>query len=43
MPVDSYTELASTLDVRKAKKLPSEDLEKRIYNTIQRQVNGLFG
>jgi uncharacterized metal-binding protein len=43
MSVDSYIELTSALDVRKAKKLPWEDLEKRVYNTIQRQVNGLLG
>ena len=43
MSVDSYIELTSILDVRKVKKLPSEDLEKRVYNTIWRQVNGLLG
>jgi len=43
MSVDSYIELTSTLGVRKLKKLPLEDLEKRVYGTIQNQVNALLG
>jgi len=43
MSVDSYIELTSTLGVRKVKKLPLEDLEERVYKTIQRQVHALLG
>ena len=43
MPVDSYVELTSTLGVKKLKKLPLEDLEKKVYTTIQTQVHELLG
>jgi len=43
MPVDSYIELTSTLGVKKVKKLPLEDLEKKVYITIQSKVNELLG
>jgi len=43
MPVDSYVELTSTLGVKKLKKLPLEDLEKKVYTTIQNQVHELLG
>jgi len=43
MPVDIYVELTSTLGVKKLKKLPSEDLEKIVYTTIQNQVHELLG
>lgn len=43
MPVDSYIELTSTLRVKKSKMLPLKDLEKKVYVTIQSQVNKLLG
>jgi uncharacterized metal-binding protein len=43
MTVDSYIELTSTLRVKKLKKLPLEDLESRVYRTIQQQVSALLG
>jgi len=43
MSVDSYVELTSTLGVKKLKKLPLEDLEKKVYTTIQNQVRELLG
>jgi uncharacterized metal-binding protein/predicted Fe-Mo cluster-binding NifX family protein len=43
MSVDRYIELTSTLGLRKAKKLPSEDLEKGIYKFVQKEVNTLLG
>lgn len=43
MSVDSYVELTSTLGVKKLKKLPLEDLEKKVYTTIQNQVHELLG
>ena len=43
MPVDIYVELTSTLGVKKLKKLPLEDLEKKVYTTIQNQVHELLG
>lgn len=42
MTVDSYIELTSTLGVKKIKKLPLEDLEKKVYTTIKNQVNKLL-
>ena len=43
MPIDSYIELTSTLGIKKVKKLPLEDLEKKVYTTIQNQVYKLLG
>jgi len=43
MSVDSYIELTSTLRIKKEKKLPLEDLEEKVYKTIQRQVDMLLG
>jgi len=43
MPVDSYVELTSTLGITKVKKLPLEDLEKKVYIAIQSKVNELLG
>jgi len=43
MSVDSYVELTSTLGVKKLKKLPLEDWEKKVYTTIQNQVHELLG
>jgi len=42
MSVDSYLELTSTLGIRKEKKIPVKDLEKRVYETIQKEVNVLL-
>jgi len=43
MPVDRYIELTSELGVRKAKQLPSEDLEEEVYKTVRKEVNALLG
>ena len=43
MSVDSYIELTSTLRIKKEKRLPLEDLEEKVYKTIQRQVDMLLG
>jgi len=43
MPVDRYIELTSALGIRKAKQLPSNDLEERVYSTIQKEVYALLG
>ena len=43
MSIDSYIELTSTLDVKKLKKLPSEDLEEKVCTTIQNQVYKILG
>ena len=43
MPVDRYIELTSMLRIRKAKQLPSEDLEEQVYRTIQKEVYDLLG
>ena len=43
MPVDHYIELTSMLGIRKAKRLPSKDLEDEVYRTIRREVDGLLG
>lgn len=43
MLVDRHIELTSTLGIRKAKKLPSKDLEDKVYRTIQKEVNVLLG
>jgi len=42
MPVDSYIELTSSLGVKKVKKLPLEDLEERVYTTINEHVQVLL-
>ena len=42
MPVDRYLELTSELGMRKAKQLPSEDLEEEVYRTIQKEVYALL-
>jgi len=42
MSVDSYIELTATLGIRKEKKLPVKDLEKRVYKIIQKEVNVLL-
>jgi uncharacterized metal-binding protein len=42
MSVDSYIELTATLGIRKEKKIPVKDLEKRVYRVIQKEVNILL-
>jgi uncharacterized metal-binding protein len=42
MSVNSYLELTSTLGIRKKKKLPSKDLEEKVYKIIQKEVNLLL-
>ncbi|MHA1861005.1 MAG: hypothetical protein ACTSVM_01740 [Candidatus Ranarchaeia archaeon] len=42
MTVDRYIELTSTLDIKKAKKLPSEDLEEDVYQLIRKEVDTLL-
>jgi len=42
MSVDSYIELTSTLGIKKEKKIPVKDLEKRVYRVIQKEVNVLL-
>ena len=43
MPVDRYIELTSELGVRKAKQLPSDDLEEEVFRVIQNEVDALLG
>jgi predicted Fe-Mo cluster-binding NifX family protein len=43
MPVDRYIELTSTLGIRKAKRLPSKDLDDKVYRTIQKELDSLLG
>ncbi len=42
MPVDCYIELASRLSLRKEKRLPSKDLEGKVYRTIRKEVDALL-
>lgn len=42
MTVDRYIELTSLLGVKKAKKLPSKDLEKQVYQRITKAVEMLL-
>ena len=42
MTVDLYVELTSTLGIKKAKKLPSEDLEEEVYQLIRKEVDILL-
>ena len=42
MTVDRYIELTSTLGIKKAKKLPSEDLEEDVYQLIRKEVDILL-
>jgi len=42
MPVDRYIELTSELGIRKEKKLPLKDLEEKVYEIIQKEVNLLL-
>jgi len=43
MFVDSYIELSSALGIRKAKRLPSKDLEGEVYKIIEKEVDTLLG
>ena len=43
MTVDRYIELTSELKVKKAKKLPSGDLEEQVYQYIRQEVDTLLG
>jgi len=43
MPVDRYIELTSMLRIRKAKKLPSKDLEEEVYRAIKKEAFILLG
>ncbi len=42
MSVDSYLDLISHLGIRKEKKLPMKDLEKRVYETIRKEAETLL-
>ena len=42
MTMDRYIELTSALDVKKAKKLPSEQLEEEVYQLIRKEVDTLL-
>jgi len=43
MPVDRYMELTSELGIKKAKELPSKELEEEVYQIIRKEVNTLLG
>ena len=43
MTVNRYVELTSTLGVKKAKELPSEDFEEEVYQLIKKEVDTLLG
>ena len=43
MPVDRYIELTSAFGIRKVKQLPSKDLEVKVYETIQKEVDAILG
>jgi len=43
MPVDNYVELTSMMGIRKVKRLPSKDLEDRVYRAIRQDVDTLLG
>ena len=42
MTMDHYIELSSALGIKKEKKLPSEDLQEKIYQFIREQVDALL-
>ncbi len=42
MSVDRYIERTSTLGVKKAKELPSEDFEQEVYQLIGKEVETLL-
>ena len=42
MTVDHYIEITSLLGIRKEKRLPSKDLEDKVYTIIKREVDALL-
>ena len=42
MSVDRYLEMTTALGVKKAKKLPSKDLEEQVYQRIREEVERLL-
>jgi uncharacterized metal-binding protein len=38
MPLDKYIELTTLLGIKKEKKLPSKDLEEKVYKIIRKEV-----
>ena len=42
MKVDNYIELTSLLGIRKEKKLPSKQLEGKVYRSIKKEVDALL-
>ena len=42
MTMDRYIELTSALGIKKAKQLPSEDLEEEVYGLILKEVDTLL-
>ena len=42
MSIDSYIELTSILGIRKEKKLPMKDLEKRVYEAVWKEAKVLL-
>ena len=43
LSLDCYIELTSTLGIRKVKRLPSKDLEDKVYKIIRKEVDTLLG
>ena len=43
MPVDRYIELTSELGIKKAKELPSQELEEEVYQIIRKEADALLG
>ena len=43
MSIDSYLELTSLLGIKKEKKLPFRNLEKKVYKVIQKEADILLG
>jgi len=43
MSVDRYIELTSELGLKKAKELPSKELEEAVYKTIRKEAKALLG
>lgn len=42
MSVDRYIELTSELGLKKAKELPSKELEEAVYKTIRKEAKALL-
>ena len=43
MPVDHYMELTSELGIKKAKVLPTQELEEEVYQIIRKEADILLG